>query len=93
MGAKQELVNHMMANSNNVDNCNADNQIQKSNTRYFKHGYVMFRKFGKHQNIRFFVWIWIEGETKIILKESGIMTMQSLNSSNVTSKTHNLFLD
>lgn len=76
MGTKQELVNDMMmTNSDNDDNSsyNESNQIQKSNTHYFKHGYITFRKSQRLQHIHFSVWIWIEDGTKLILKETGIM--------------------
>lgn len=75
MGAKQELVNDMMMTNFDDDdnNCNKSNQTQKSNTHYFKHGCVTFRKSQRLQYVCFSVWVWIEDGTKLILRETGIM--------------------
>ncbi len=76
MGAKQELVNDMMINNSDDDSnnsCNKSNQTQKSNTHYFKHGCITFRKSQILQHTHFFVWVWVEDGTKLILRETGIM--------------------
>ena len=83
MGERNKMViNMMIVKNDNIHHKNNDEQ--KPQTHYFKHGYVTF---SKHITVKqlyqfdYFIWIWIENGEKMILKESG--KIQNKNSTKI----------